>query len=53
MVTLPEGYRVIGIYGRYGVFLNALGFVMGKTVIPGSQGLEKDTRPDTIMVELK
>lgn len=37
IVTFPTGYRVIGIYGRCGLYVDALGFVLGKTVIPDSE----------------
>ena len=32
--TLPEGYRIIGFYGRSGARLDQLGFILGKTVYP-------------------
>lgn len=30
--TLPEGYRIIGLFGRSAARVDALGFVLGKTV---------------------
>lgn len=29
--TFPDGYRIIGAYGRDGSRLDAIGFVLGKT----------------------
>ena len=36
IVTFPEGYRIIGLFGRYGQFLDQLGFILGMTVYPDS-----------------
>lgn len=32
LVTLPEGYRLIGLYGKHGYRFYFLGFILGKTV---------------------
>lgn len=32
METFPEGYRIVGLYGRQGTSLIQLGFILGKTV---------------------
>ncbi len=39
LITFPEGYRIIGFYGRSGDRVDQLGFILGKTVYPnyGSQ----------------
>lgn len=34
LVTFPEGYRILGFYGRYGSRIDQLGFILGKTVYP-------------------
>lgn len=35
LVTFPDGYRVIGLYGRHIGLVTKLGFILGRTVIPG------------------
>lgn len=32
MLEFPEGYRIVGLYGRAGSRLDKLGFILGKTV---------------------
>ena len=36
IVTFPEGFRIIGFYGRFGNRMDKLGFILGKTVYPSS-----------------
>lgn len=31
MLTFPEGYRIVGLFGRDGSRLDNLGFILGKT----------------------
>ena len=35
LVTFPDGYRVIGLYGKHVGIITKLGFILGRTVIPG------------------
>lgn len=34
LVTFPEGYRILGFYGRQGSRIDQLGFILGKTIYP-------------------
>lgn len=41
IVTFPEGYRLIGIYGVVSEMINKFGFVLGRTVYPSSSDYEQ------------
>ena len=32
LLTIPEGYRIVGIYGRSAIYLDKIGFIVGKNV---------------------
>lgn len=34
--TFPDGYRIIGFYGRSGSRLDQVGFILAKTVYPAA-----------------
>lgn len=38
LVTFPEGYRIIGFFGRSSDRLDRLGFILGKTIYPPNGG---------------
>ena len=38
VLEIPAGYHVIGICGRSGAEVDAICFIIGKTIIPSSEG---------------
>ena len=56
LVTFPQDYRVIGVYGRCGTEVDKLGFVLGKTVYPNASDPYSPNKPllvDTMHVSLE
>ena len=37
LTTFPEGYRIIGLYGKQGSKLDQLGFILAKTIYPSGE----------------
>jgi hypothetical protein len=40
--TFPDGYRIIGFYGRSGSRVDQIGFILGKTVYPSNGAPQLD-----------
>lgn len=34
LITFPEGYTIMGLYGASGLIVDRLGFILGKTIYP-------------------
>lgn len=43
IVTLPDGYRIIGIYGMSDIFMRNFGFILGRTSYPDKSPSQQDT----------
>lgn len=43
IIYFPEGYRIIGLYGKNDQFINWLGFVLGKNVYPPKPDVKKNS----------
>ena len=50
LATFPDGYRVIGLYGKHVGLVSKLGFILGRTVIPGQ--VQKHHQEDKRTMEI-